>query len=258
MIHTWTGAPGKLQSYGPRFLSRRRLIRRLVKAIRPNRTLDIGCGSGLITKVLAEASAQVVAVEVSEEAVDVSRHTLGEASNVLLKVVDVFQSREAIDVWRGSFDLVVLSEVLEHIQDDEGALDTVRQLLGERGWLLVTVPGDPKLWNTEDEQAGHVRRYTREELRRKLTKQGFEIARMINWGFPLTKRLYQLEVRLLLRGRPGQSDGKRHRTAGHRLLLPFLALTRPLFTALADLESLLSGFDRGVGYVVLARKAATR
>ena len=258
MIHTWTGAPGKLQSYGPRFLSRRRLIRRLVKAIRPNRTLDIGCGSGLITKVLAEASAQVVAVEVSEEAVDVSRHTLGEASNVLLKVVDVFQSREAIDDWRGSFDLVVLSEVLEHIQDDEGALDTVRQLLGERGWLLVTVPGDPKLWNTEDEQAGHVRRYTREELRRKLAKQGFEIARMINWGFPLTKRLYQLEVRLLLRGHPGQSDGKRHRTAGHRLLLPLLALTRPLFTALADLESLLSGFDRGVGYVVLARKAATR
>jgi SAM-dependent methyltransferase len=258
MIHSWVGAPGKLQSYGPRFISRRRLIRRLVKAVEPKRTLDIGCGSGLMTKVLAEASAEVVAVDVSEKAVEVSRHTLSEATNVLLKVVDVFQSREAIADWKGSFDLVVLSEVLEHIQDDEGALDTVRQLLGERGWLLVTVPGDPKLWNAEDEQAGHVRRYTREELRRKLTRQGFEIVRMKNWGFPVTKWLYLLEVRLLLRGRPSQSDGNRHRSTGHRLLLPFLALARPLFAALADLESLISRLDRGVGYVVLARKATTQ
>jgi hypothetical protein len=37
-----------------------------------------------------------------------------------------------------------------------------------------------------------------------------------------------------------------------------LALTRPLFAAIADLESLISGLDRGVGYVVLARKAATQ
>jgi hypothetical protein len=155
------GAPGRLQSYGPRFISRRRLIHRLVKAIKPLRTLDIGCGSGLITKVL-------------------------------------------------------------------------------------------------DEQAGHVRRYTREELRHKLTERGFEIVRMINWGFPVTRWLYFLEVRLLLRGSASQSRGKGHRPTGHRLLLPLLALTRPLFAVLADLESLFSGLDRGVGHVVLARKATTR
>ena len=167
-------------------------------------------------------------------------------------MVDVFQSRDATSDWNGSFDLVVLSEVLEHIQDDEGALDTVRELLGEGSWLLLTVPGDPKLWNAEDEQAGHVRRYTKEELRHKLTKRGFEIVRMINWGFPVTRWLYSLEVRLLLRGNASQSRGK-----GHRLLLPLLALTRPLFAVLADLESMISRLDRGVGYVVLARKAPT-
>ena len=258
MIHSWAGAPGRLQSYGPRFISRKRLIHRLVKAIRPHRTLDIGCGSGLITKVLAKASTEVLAVDVSEQAARVSRGNLGKANNVLLKVVDVFQSRDAMNEWAGSFDLVVLSEVLEHIQDDDGALDTVRQLLGERGWLLTSVPGDPKLWNAEDEQAGHVRRYTREELRHKLTKHGFQIVRMINWGFPVTRWLYLLEVRLLLRGRPSQSNGNGHRPRGHWLLLPLLALTRPLFSAIADLESLISGLDRGVGYVVLARKATTQ
>ena len=250
MIHGWVGAPGKLQSYGPRFISRRRLIRRLVDAVRPKRTLDIGCGSGLITKVLAEASAEVVAVDVSGEAIAVSRDVLGEAHNVQLKVADVFQSRDTISDWRGSFDLVVLSEVLEHIHDDEAALATVSELLGEQGWLLLTVPGDPKLWNAEDEQAGHVRRYTREELRRKLAKSGFEIVRMINWGFPITKWLYLLEVSALMRGRRRQGRGR-----VLRFLLPLFAAARPLFAVLADIESLISGLDRGVGYVVLARRA---
>jgi len=251
MIYSWAGAPGKLQSYGPRFISRSRLIRRLVKPLSPKRTLDIGCGSGLITKVLAEASAEVVAVDVSEQAIAVSRGALGGATNVQLMVADVFRSKDASGDWRGSFDLVVLSEVLEHIHDDEGALHTVRQLLGEKGWLLLTVPGDPKLWNAEDEQAGHVRRYTREELRRKLAKSGFEIARMVNWGFPITRWLYLLEISLLLRRSPNRGGGK-----GLRLPLPLLALARPLFAALADIESLISEIDRGVGYVVLARKAA--
>ncbi len=250
MIHGWVGAPGKLQSYGPRFISRRRLIRRLVEAVRPKRTLDIGCGSGLITKVLAEASAEVVAVDVSEEAIAVSRDVLGKATNVLLKVADVFQSKDTVSDWRGCFDLVVLSEVLEHIHDDESALATVRELLDEPGWLLLTVPGNPKLWNREDEQAGHVRRYTREELRRKLAKGGFDIVRMINWGFPVTRWLYHLEVSLLLGGSPSRGGGK-----GLRLLLPLLAAARPLFAVLADIESLISRLDRGVGYVVLARKA---
>ncbi len=149
MIHAWAGAPGKLQSYGPRFISRSRLIRRLVNAVEPARTLDIGCGSGLITKVLAAASAEVVAVDVSEEAIAVSRDALGAKNNVRLVVADVFRSGNALGDRPGSFDLVVMSEVLEHIRDDEGALQTVRQLLGERGWLLLTVPGDPKLWNAD-------------------------------------------------------------------------------------------------------------
>jgi len=252
MIHSWAGAPGKLQSYGPRFISRSRLIRRLVKPLNPSRTLDIGCGSGLITRVLAEASAEVMAVDVSEQAIAISRGALGGATNVQLMVADVFRSQDASGDWRGSFDLVVLSEVLEHIEDDEGALGTVWRLLGEKGWLLLTVPGDPKLWNAEDERAGHVRRYTKEELRHKLAKSGFEIARMVNWGFPITRWLYLLEVSLLLRRSPNGGGGGK----GLRLPLPVLALARPVFAALADVESLISGIDRGVGYVVLARKAA--
>jgi SAM-dependent methyltransferase len=251
MIHSWAGAPGKLQSYGPRFISRRRLIHRLLRTVKPKRTLDIGCGSGLITKVLAEASAEVVAADVSEEAIAVSRDALDGAANVQLMVADVFRSRDALSDWRDSFDLVVMSEVLEHIQDDEGALGTVWQFLGERGWLLLTVPADPKLWNAEDERAGHMRRYTREELRRKLAKSGFEIVRMINWGFPITRWLYLREVSLLMGHSPSPGGGRKL-----RFLLPLLTLARPLFAVLADMESLVSGLDRGVGYVVLARKAA--
>jgi 2-polyprenyl-3-methyl-5-hydroxy-6-metoxy-1,4-benzoquinol methylase len=205
-----------------------------------------------MTKVLAQASREVVAVDVSEEAIDVSRSTLSGATTVHLEVADVFNSSDTVNEWRESFDLVVLSEVLEHIPDDEGALATVCELLGERGWLVLTVPGDPKLWNVEDERAGHARRYTREELHSKLTENGFEIHEMINWGFPLTKWLYRLEVRQMERHRPAKDNG---RERGTRLPMPLLALARPFLAVLADVESMLSRLDRGVGYVVLARKA---
>jgi SAM-dependent methyltransferase len=255
MGHNWAGAPGTLQSYGPRFISRRRLIRRLVKVVKPKRSLDIGCGSGLITKLLAEVSDEVVAVDVSEEAIDVTRGALGETTSVLLKTVDIFDSNETVSEWKESFDLVVLSEVLEHIPDDQGALATAWRLLSNRRWLLLTVPGDPKLWNAEDERVGHVRRYTREELRRKLTDSGFEIDEIINWGFPLTKWLFRLEVRRVERRRPARNNGRSHPPP---LPMPLLALARPFIGALAHLEAKLSWLDRGVGYVVLARKADTR
>lgn len=249
----WPGGPLRLQACGPRFISRSRLIRNSVRSIKPRRTLDIGCGRGLVTRILAELSDYVVATDTSEQAVDVTRRYLGTASNALVQAVDVFESKQTVEEWHESFDLVVLSEVLEHIEDDERALGTVRQLLATQGWLLLTVPADPGLWNKEDETVGHYRRYTRQELNSKLVRNGFRVVRITNWGFPVTKLLYLLEVHLLFRGNPRHSEGK-----GPVRLTTLFKLFRPLFSFLAAVESVFSRLDKGIGYVVLARKTSSQ
>ena len=52
-------------------------------------------------------------------------------------------------------------DVLEHIEDDAGALAAARDALAPGGRLLLTVPAMPCLWSRHDEANCHFRRYTR-------------------------------------------------------------------------------------------------
>ena len=63
--------------------------------------------------------------------------------------------------------------MLEHIDDDEGALRRLYALCGDGGMLAIYVPADQKLLGTMDTVVGHFRRYPREELETKLTSAGF-------------------------------------------------------------------------------------
>lgn len=72
------------------------------------------------------------------------------------------------------YGLVTMFDVLEHIKDDEKALEIVgAELLREQGFLVLTVPAFPGLWSRHDELNRHYRRYTLPELNRKARKAGF-------------------------------------------------------------------------------------
>jgi SAM-dependent methyltransferase len=75
----------------------------------------------------------------------------------------------------GSFDLVGLFEVLEHVQGDEDLLAELARIVRPGGHLMVAVPLQMCLFNTWDGYAGHMRRYEPDELRSKLSTAGFEI-----------------------------------------------------------------------------------
>lgn len=83
------------------------------------------------------------------------------------------------------FDLIILLDVLEHIEDDESALVRLRELLTEGGSLLITVPAFPLLWSVHDEANAHFRRYRRAELRTRLEVAGFEPS-LVNFFFGWT------------------------------------------------------------------------
>lgn len=69
--------------------------------------------------------------------------------------------------------------VLEHIRDDEPELAAYQKLLrATNGCLCLFVPARPEIYARIDRDFGHHRRYTRPELRAKLTRAGFEIVRL--------------------------------------------------------------------------------
>jgi SAM-dependent methyltransferase len=129
------------------------------------RILDAGCGSGRNMVDLARHG-EVTGVELSEASAELARgRHVGE-------VVEgsVMEMPFAPD----SFDLAVCLDVIEHLQDDRGALRELRRVLAPDGALLVTVPAYQWLWSGHDEINHHHRRYNRATLQQAARDAGWE------------------------------------------------------------------------------------
>lgn len=129
--------------------------------------LDFGCGTGHMGPLLSQYGA-LVGVEGSADAVAFGAF----ADYTQVCQADALHSPSFPG---GQFDLIALLDVLEHVDDDLALLSGLARLLPSAGSILVSVPMDPKLFCLVDEQAGHVRRYTRASLEDLAYQAGLEI-----------------------------------------------------------------------------------
>lgn len=153
------------------FRARRVLVRRTIERFcrlpAEPQILDAGCGSGGSLEMLAGLG-RVSAFEMDAEAAEVAR-ARGVAQVRLGHLPD------AVPFDAEQFDLVVMTDVLEHIEDDRAALRAVAALIRPGGWLVMTVPALRFLWSHHDATHHHFRRYGRSELRRKLRRAGLDV-----------------------------------------------------------------------------------
>jgi SAM-dependent methyltransferase len=88
----------------------------------------------------------------------------------------------------GEFHVIMLLDVLEHVEDDRSAVICLERLLAPGGFLVITVPACPFLWSYHDIQHHHKRRYRRRELKSLLLESGFRIRHTTffnTWLFPV-------------------------------------------------------------------------
>ena len=93
----------------------------------------------------------------------------------------------------GAFDCIIMWDVLEHIDDDRGALRMVERLLRPGGQLLLAVPSNPREWRWDDDFYGHFRRYTVADMTEKLTQAGMPPQVFWDFTYPwfwLMRRMY--------------------------------------------------------------------
>ena len=158
--------------------------------LRPgDRVLDVGAGFGRHVFECARRGARVVALDHADDEVRQTRDTLdamadaGEISPGGVTGVLRGDARR-LPFADASFDVVITSEVLEHIQDDVAAIAEMVRVLAPGGRFAGTVPAwlpEVVNWRLSDEYhapkspGGHVRIYSRTELRAKLTAAGLEV-----------------------------------------------------------------------------------
>lgn len=139
------------------FDARRRIARGIVDALPPattgRRVVDIGCGVG------ANASAfhpdyAYTGYDVSPLAIEYARAAVPGARFVAGGLDDAGRDLANVDV-------VLLMDVLEHIEKDHHLLADIVHATRAGAWFLVTVPAGPGMWGAHDRALGHYRRYDR-------------------------------------------------------------------------------------------------
>ena len=122
------------------------------------RVVDLACGEGYGSAVLATTAASVIGVDANPEAFEHAR----------AKYPQVTFERNMIELWQGDVDCVVFLQTIEHIQDPDAMLAHVRELIEPGGVAYVSTPNVLTLAPKGAERSGnpwHVREYKPDEYR---------------------------------------------------------------------------------------------
>jgi len=158
--------------------SRRRIVRSLLgRYVRTDRPLilDLGCGVGTHLKILSELG-EVWGADPSPTALDYCRRRFAGR-------LDYLSLPDHVPYEAKTFDVVVMLDVLEHVEDDAGALARLHDILKPGGTLLLTVPALNWMWTQYDVHSHHYRRYYRRPLRTLLQQAGFQIRLLSHLNF---------------------------------------------------------------------------
>ncbi len=95
--------------------------------------LDVGCGGGLLSEPLARLGANVTGIDLSEEAIAVAQnHAKGEGLTIDYR-------NASLEAMKGaSFDVVVASEVIEHVDDPKEFVRQMARVLKPKGCVILT------------------------------------------------------------------------------------------------------------------------
>lgn len=151
------------------FIARKEFIlQNAVKYIKSkDKIIEIGAGTGNVARYLEKNGYENISV--------------GEMHINGLKYAQSYGMKECYQFdllnspFENEFEIICMFDVLEHILNDELAIQNVYKMLCNNGKIMITVPSHMWLWNRDDAVAGHKIRYTKKELVRRLKDNGFEV-----------------------------------------------------------------------------------
>jgi SAM-dependent methyltransferase len=108
----------------------------------------------------------------------------------------------ALPFGSGTFDLICALDIVEHVDDEDGALGELSRVAKGGATLLLSVPLHPSRWTAFDDFVGHRRRYEPERLSQKLSEHGLVVERSAIYGMqPRSSRLLDLGMWWLINQR---------------------------------------------------------
>jgi SAM-dependent methyltransferase len=163
------------------FVGRRRLFGREITGLGLSKdapVLDVGTSTGTNLRMLAELGyRRVVGLDLSDEAIRFCAE----------KGLGVVHHGDVCDLpfEDASLDLVLATDIIEHVEDDKLALSEIARVRVPGGSAVITVPAFQSLWGLQDEVSHHLRRYRLPVLRNAVEAAGLRPVRCFHFNYLL-------------------------------------------------------------------------
>lgn len=168
------------------FVQRRRLFADLIRKAKiplDAEVVDVGTGTGANLRLLRQMGfTGVTGIDPSEEAA----RWCAEKGLGTVRTGDLC----ALPLPDASVDLVLATDVIEHVAEDGRAVAEIRRVLRPGGTALITVPAFPSLWGLQDVKSHHFRRYRMAPLVRLLESAGLVIEQRFHFNYLLFAPIY--------------------------------------------------------------------
>jgi SAM-dependent methyltransferase len=174
------GEYSQANALNPAQRHRWRLVLNEIGPLRPGAVVvDLGCGSGTLLHLLHERAPQtrLIGLDIEPLALELARKNLPSGEFHRLDL-----GKDTLIDLLGIADVVLCSEVLEHVDHPEHTVELARTLLRPGGRFVITVPSGPK--TPFDLAIGHIRHYDLDAVRVLFEGGGFRVQRAYRWGFP--------------------------------------------------------------------------
>lgn len=162
----------------------------IAERVRGRRVVDLACGEGYGSAVLARTAASVVGVDANPEA--------HEHARLRYRAPNLRFERDLVETWRGDVDCVVFLQTIEHVAEPGALLDAIRELAGARGVAYVSTPNVLTLAGGAErsDNPWHLREYRPEEFL-ELCRAHFSRVDLLGVFHARKLRLHELAVRRL-------------------------------------------------------------
>lgn len=223
------------------YRGRRKIVIDILSQVRANRSglkiLDVGCGMGALMREMGSFG-EVSGIDASPDAIAFCRDR---------GLENVVQGDAAqLPYEEGTFDVVVILDVLEHIKDDSRGAREVARVLKPGGLAIIAVPAFMFLWGVTDEVSHHYRRYTRKEVKSLIHATGLRVEKSSYFNTFLFPAIAFVRIAVRLLGIKVESEN----TLGGKL-------TNSILHAVFYVESFFLkyfSFPFGVSVLILATK----